>query len=206
LTARLVTTAALPGAAVTGSTLTLIKTTLKIMAWTKAKILVTGAIVIACVATTTTLVIQHQPQLPKPQPVAPAATDFPKSSWNFAGFADPPSALVSMLWAQTKTDSKTFLASLTPAGKQKQEQQLKYTMRKTGKSEAEVFAESARRMDKTLGFQIRGKEIVSENQVLLHLYLQGNEIQIDARMIKTGNEWRLDDFVNEKRPAPNQHP
>ena len=42
------------GTAASGSTLTLIKGALKLMAWTKAKTLVTGAIVIACIATTTT--------------------------------------------------------------------------------------------------------------------------------------------------------
>jgi RNA polymerase sigma factor (sigma-70 family) len=190
------------GVAASGSTLTLINGALKLMAWTNMKTVVVVGVVVILTAGTTTVVVQHQPHFPKPQAISAAETVFPKSTWNFAGFTDPQSALVSALWAQTKSNSKTFLASLTPEGKQKQQAQIKDTMRKTGKSEAVVFAESARRMDKTLGFQVLGQEMVSDNQVLLHLYIQGNEIQIDAKMIKIGNDWKLDDFVNEKRLSP----
>jgi hypothetical protein len=194
------------GATASISTLTLIKGALKIMAWTKVKTLVTGATAIICIATTTTLVVNHQPHLPKPQPVISTETDFPKSSWAFAGYGDPQSALVSLLWAETKFDRRTFLASLTPEGKQKQEQQFKDTMNETGKSKAEVFAEAARRLDKMPGFQIRGQESISENEVLLHLYIQGNEIRTDAKMVKIGNEWKLDDFLDPKPLPPNaQH-
>jgi RNA polymerase sigma factor (sigma-70 family) len=193
------------GVAASGSTLTLIKTTLKLMAWTKMKTaVVTGAVIILVAGTTATLVIQRQPHLPEPHPVSPAETDFPKGSWVFAGFADPQSALVSGLWAQIKTDSRTFLTCLSPEARQKQQQGFRDRMKKTGKSENEVYAEAAQRMDKTLGFQILGQEVVSENQVLLHLYIQGNEIKIDAKMVKVGNEWKLDDFINEKRLTPNE--
>jgi RNA polymerase sigma factor (sigma-70 family) len=199
------------GAAANGSTLTLIKTTLKIMAWTKTKTLVTGAIVIACIATTTTLVVQHQPHFPRPQPVSAVETNFPQSSWNFAGFANPQSALVTVFWASTKSDTKTLLASITPYAKRTQLQQIKDTMSRTGESEAEAYAERVRKTEKIPGFQIRGQDMVSDDQVLLHLNLQGTkiqgmEIQIDAKMIKTGNEWRLDDFVNEKKLSSNGQP
>ena len=199
-------TAATKGAAATSSTLTLLKTTLKIMAWTKAKTLVTGAIVIACIATTTTLVIQHQPQLPKPQPVSPMETNFPKDSWVFAGYADPQSALLSSIWAQTKSDNQTFLTSLSPEAKQKRRQEFNYRMTKTGKTPAELFAEDSRNLDKTTGFRIIGHEIDSGNGILLHLYVQGNEMNIDAKMVKVGNEWKFDDFINQKSLAPNKQP
>jgi RNA polymerase sigma factor (sigma-70 family) len=199
-------TAATKGAAATSSTLTLLKTTLKIMAWTKAKTLVTGAIVIACIATTTTLVIQHQPQLPKPQPVSPTETNFPKDSWVFAGYADPQSALLSSIWAQTKSDNHTFLTSLSPEAKQKRQQEFNYRMTKTGKTAAELFAEDSRNLDKTTGFRIIGQEIDSGNGILLHLYVQGNEMNIDAKMVKVGNEWKFDDFINQKSLAPNKQP
>ena len=41
-------------------------------------------------------------------------------------------------------------------------------------------------MDRMFGFQILGQEIVSDQEVLLHLYVQGNEIKTDAKMIKLG--------------------
>jgi RNA polymerase sigma factor (sigma-70 family) len=199
-------TAAAKGAAATSSTLTLLKTTLKIMAWTKAKTLGAGAIVIACIATTTTLVIQYQTHLPKPQPISPTETDFPKSAWVFAGYADPLSALVSSLWAQTKSDSKTFLASLTPESQQKRQQEFNDRMAKTGKTATELFAEDSRNLDKTTGFRIMGQEIDSNNEILLHLYVQGNEMNIDAKMVKVGDEWKFDDFIHQKPLVPKNHP
>ncbi len=51
------------GAAASGSTLTLIKGALKIMAWTKMKTaIVVGAVVLLAAGTVTTLVVQHQHQ------------------------------------------------------------------------------------------------------------------------------------------------
>ena len=208
LSASVAAVAAAKGVTATTSTLTLTKGIIKFMAWTKMKTaVVIGAVILLAAGTTTTMVVYHQHRpLPEPQPVSPLVTDFPKGSWYFAGFANPQSALVSGLWAQSKTDSKTFLSCLSPEAHQKQQQEFKARMKNTGKSEAQVYAESARRMDKTLGFRILGQEVVSENQVLLHLYIQGNEIKIDAKMVKVGNEWRLDDFINEKRLAPNEQP
>jgi RNA polymerase sigma factor (sigma-70 family) len=205
--AKIVTAVAITkDAMASASTLTLIKGALKIMAWTKAKTHMTAAIVIVCIATTTTLVIQHQPHLPKPQPVSSAETDFPKSSWVFAGYADPQSALVSSLWAQTKSDNRTFLTSLSPEAKQKRQQEFNDRMIRTGKTAAELFAQDSRNLDKTTGFRIIGQEIDAGNGILLHLYVQGNEMNIDAKMVKIGNEWKFDDFINQKPVAPNKRP
>jgi RNA polymerase sigma factor (sigma-70 family) len=56
------------GAAASGSTLTLIKGALKIMAWTKAKtVIVVGASVLLAAGTATTLVVQHKLHSPLPQ-------------------------------------------------------------------------------------------------------------------------------------------
>ena len=196
------------GAAASGSTITIIKGALKLMAWTKMKIAVAvGAAIILAAGTTTTMVVRQQhPQLPEPQPVAAGQTEFPKESWVFAGYADPPSALLSSLWAQTKSDSKTFLASLTPESQQKQQQMINDLMRRTGKSREEAFYVVAGRMNKTKGFQIRGQEIVSDHEVLLHMYVDGNDIALDARIMRVGNEWKIDDYLNPKALAPNKHP
>jgi RNA polymerase sigma factor (sigma-70 family) len=92
------------GAAAGGSTLTLIKGALKIMAWTKAKTaVVAGVGVLLAAVTTTTLVIQHRHHI------------VPRSSWTFAGYANPESAFQSSIWAISKGDAQTWLASLTPA-------------------------------------------------------------------------------------------
>ncbi len=63
LATKIVATAALKGAVGSGSTLTLIKGALKVMAWSKAKTaIVVGVAAILAAGTTTTLVVRHQHQ------------------------------------------------------------------------------------------------------------------------------------------------
>jgi RNA polymerase sigma factor (sigma-70 family) len=192
------------GVAASGSTLTLIKGALKIMAWTKFK---TAAVAVAAVIVatgTTTLVVHHQHQqrpLPKPQPVAPTETDFPKSSWTFAGYTDPRSAFLSAIWFDHKGDFETFLASLTPGEHERQLQQYKGMAQKMGKSLAACFIiASTEGLNKAEGFQILDQQVIADDQVILHVSFRGTlpgEKQetvkvVDAKMIKTGNEWKVD--------------
>src|SRR5581483_9124027 len=99
------------GATASTSTLTIVKGTLKIMAWTKAKTAIAAGIGILLVVgigtTTTALVAQHQHNIQ-------TQTSFPRSSWANAGYADPQSALETIFWAQAQGDGKTYLASMTP--------------------------------------------------------------------------------------------
>jgi RNA polymerase sigma factor (sigma-70 family) len=184
------------------STLTLIKGALKIMAWTKAKTaIVVGAAVILA-ASTTTLVVHHQHQdhhQPKPQPVAPTETDFPKSSWTFAGYADPQSALLSALWSLNGGDLEMFLASLTPGERERQQQQLKIGAQRAGKSSAAFFtaASTSGDMPKTKGFRVLDQQDISDDEVILRISIEetgrGNQPKVVvAKMKKTGNEWKVD--------------
>ena len=70
--AKSVTAVALAkGAAASGSTLTLIKGALKIMAWTKAKTaIVAGVAVILATGTTTTILIEHGKRMSNHRPTA----------------------------------------------------------------------------------------------------------------------------------------
>ena len=202
LTKSITAVAVAKGATASTSTLTLIKGALKIMAWTKAKtaILAGGAIILA--ASTTTLVVHHQHQdhhQPKPQPVAPAETDFPKSSWTFAGYADPQSALLSALWSLSTGDLETFLASLTPGERERQQQQLKSGAQKAGKSPAAYFTitSTSGDMPKTKGFRVLDQQVISDDQAILRISIEGTgrgtqPKVVVAKMKKTGNEWKVD--------------
>ena len=147
------------------------------MAWTKAKtaILAGGAIILA--ASTITLVVHHQHQdhrQPKPQPVAPAETDFPKTSWTFARYADPQSALLSALWSLSTGDLETFLASLTPGERERQQQQLKIGAQRAGKSSAAFFtaASTTGDMPKTKGFRVLDQQDISDDEVILRISIE----------------------------------
>jgi RNA polymerase sigma factor (sigma-70 family) len=188
--AKSVTAVALAkGATASISTLTLIKGALKIMAWTKAKTaIVVSAAVILVAGTTTTLIIQHQHHVK-------VRTDFPKSSWALAGYADPASALETILWAGNHADGKTLLASMTPDLQQQLQQRFGDDLQKQGISLEEFFTRSAKNHVSTVtGFRVLSQQIVTDDKIILHLYVQGKEREDTFKMKKIGNEWKLDQF------------
>src|SRR5437879_3898354 len=119
-----VTVAAVKGTAVTASTLTLIKTTLKIMTWTKLKTAVVVGVITILAAGTSTIVIQTV----KAQTNAAKPSGKP-SPFAFAGYATPEASVQSMLWAGSRGDFKKFLAACTP------EQVERFMAKMAGKSD-----------------------------------------------------------------------
>ena len=174
-----VTAAAVKGTAVTTSTLTLIKTTLKIMAWTKLKTaVVVGAIAIMA-AGTATVTIRHAKALAK------------SSLFTFAGYGTPEASVQSMLWAGSIGDFKKFLAGCTP------EQVERFRNKMAGKSDDEVRRETVAWANALVGYKITQKEGISDDEVHLHIHAtpsaeglhNGKVIVI---MKKVGNEWKQD--------------
>jgi RNA polymerase sigma factor (sigma-70 family) len=111
--AKVVTVIAITkGAAASTSTLTLIQGALKIMAWTKAKIVVVSAIVVLLAAGTTGILI-HQKNQANQYTLA-------REPWADAGSATPKAALQSLAWAlvQKKTDRAEALMQWDEKGLQ----------------------------------------------------------------------------------------
>ena len=189
--------AAAKGAAATTSTLTLIKGALKIMAWTNAKTAIVAGVAAMLAIGTTTLVVQHHPPLHKPQPMVPVEADFPKSSWAFAGYDDPPSALESVHWSFNQGDLNTFLACFTPAERERELLQLNRGAQRAGKSLAAFFTFSSNQaMSQTQGYRVLDEQVISDDLVVLHIRVQeappGKDHDVVARMKKTGTEWKVD--------------
>jgi RNA polymerase sigma factor (sigma-70 family) len=177
------------GAAASGSTLTLIKGALKIMAWTKIKTAVVAGVIILAVAGTTTMFVQHErQQLPKPQPVASGETEFPKASWHFAGYANPESAFQSCMWAVANGDAKTLLAGLAPAMHEKL----------MGKPAIEIIpAKDKADFAKMSGYKILDKQVLSENEVMFEMYAEGLDQTQTFSVQRIGNEWRFAGKANQ---------
>ena len=177
------------GAAASGSTLTLIKGALKIMAWTKMKTtVVAGAVILLAAGTTTTIIYHQRHPIPKPQPVAFSQTDFPKASWRFVGYADPESAFESIFWAMNQGDIKTYLASLAPDGGLSQEAQ--------GKSEGEIVAQNRQIVQYLTGYKIIDKKTVSVDRVIITFQpeMGNNQKPVPpGRLVirRIGNEWKV---------------
>ena len=135
-----VTVAAIKGTAVTASTLTLIKTTLELMAWTKLKTAaVAGAVVMIAVGTAT--VGMHH-----------AREDNPPALFAFAGYATPEASMQTLIWAASVGDFKKFEAASTP------DQQERFRHNMAGKSEAQMKREAAAWAKTLATYKITQKE------------------------------------------------
>jgi RNA polymerase sigma factor (sigma-70 family) len=178
-----VTVAAIKGTTVTASTLTLIKTTLKIMAWTKFKTVAGAGILALLVAGTTTVVICS----------VNAQTNVAKSANSqlpaHAGYAIPEAALKSFIWSESTGDLDKLLAACTPA------QAARMKAKTTGKSKQEIRHLMVEEAKNKANYEIAEKEIISDDEVRLHLQVQpypghpriGNDVQV---MQKVSSEWK----------------
>jgi RNA polymerase sigma factor (sigma-70 family) len=179
-----VTTAAITGSTVAVSTLTLIKSTLQAMAWTKLKTsaLVGGITLLA--AGSATLAIRGMET--SPNTVKESAKP---SSFNFAGYATPQAAFKSFLWALNTGSLEKVVAAVT----QEQAERLKAKL--GGRSDAEVKSALLQAAASMVDFQLTQEEDVSYEEVRLHLLVQPSpshpKIGHDVQVIqKTGNEWK----------------
>ena len=179
-----VTVAAVKGTSVTTSTLTLIKITLKTMAYTKLKTVATGGLVVLCLVGTTSLVVQ----------IVNARADGAKTSSTasalaFAGFATPEAALKSFVWSESTGELDKLLAACTP------EQGDRFKKKLTGMPTNELRRRMVEEANNRANYTITDNEDISDTEVRLHLRVQpypghpnvGNDIQV---MQKIGNEWK----------------
>jgi RNA polymerase sigma factor (sigma-70 family) len=175
------------GATASASTLPLIKGALKIMAWTKAKTaMVVGVAAILAVGTTTLVVHHHY---------AGAQTDFPSSSWTNAGYADPPTAVLSTLWAIRQGDGEKIADSFTPELQQQFQQMFAKQMQAEGKSFIEILSQEApKHFSQNTGIKILGQKTVFGDQIALRVYVPGEQREHTFFLKKIGNEWKVNDI------------
>lgn len=178
-----ITVAAVKGSGITTSTLTLIKTTLKIMAWTKFKTAAAGAAIALLLTGTATVVVQ------KVYSQTNNAKGSGSSALAFAGYATPEAALKSFIWSESTGNLDKLLAACTP------EQGARMKARTTGKSEEELRRLMVQEAKNRANYEITEKKIISDDEVRLLLRVQpypghpriGNDLQV---MQKIGGEWK----------------
>jgi hypothetical protein len=178
-----VTVAAMKGTAVTASTLTLIKTTLQIMAWTKLKsAAVIGAIALMAAGTATVVIHTVNAQTNNGKASA-------KSPFTFAGYATPEAAIESMLWAGNQGDFNKFKAACTP------DQRERFENKMAGKSADQIRREAIAWSNSLIGYQITQKEAIADDEVHLHIHATPSAEglrsgKVIVVMKKIGNEWK----------------
>jgi RNA polymerase sigma factor (sigma-70 family) len=174
--------AATNGTAASTSTLTLVKGVLHLMAWSKAKTAIVIGVAAILAAGTTTMIVQYQSRrvaLPKPQPVAAGETEFPKSSWHFAGYSSPESVFMSCMWAVNNGDTNTLLASVSPT----EQERLNRGREIITAGDRESYAQMT-------GYRIVDKQIISEDKVVLAVET-GQDPAAKFLMERMSGEWKF---------------
>jgi RNA polymerase sigma factor (sigma-70 family) len=117
---------------------------------------------------------------------------YSKETWAFVGYTNPESAFQSLVWAMSKGDLKTMLASVSPEERVRMEKQF------AGKSEEEIVATGATEMEKIKGFRILKNEPISEDEVILTIFGDGKDETTKIRVKRKGNEWKLAGRVKDR--------
>jgi hypothetical protein len=175
--------AATKGVAASASTSTLVKGVIQLMAWSKAKTaIVIGVAAILAVGTTTIFVHKRNEseRPPVPQPVASGQTEFPKTSWHFAGYANPESVLMSCMWAVDNDDTNALLASVSPSKRESLSQQNPIISDKDRESYAQMT-----------GYRIVDKQVISEDKVVLVVKTAGTEQTANFLTERIDGEWKF---------------
>jgi RNA polymerase sigma factor (sigma-70 family) len=181
--ATTVTVAAVKGTGAI-STLTLIKTTLRIMTYTKLKTVAAGCLFALLLAGTSALVV-HRVHAQASGAKGSSDVALP----GFAGFASPEAALKSFIWSESTGELQKLLAACTPG------QVERFKKKFAGMPEQELRERMLQEAKNRANYVVTDKELMSDTEVWLHLQVQpypghpnvGNDIQV---MQKIGDEWR----------------
>jgi len=198
-----ISTAALAGTTVTATATAATITTIAMT--TLQKVLITATIVAVGVATP--LVIQHQAKLRKENAqtlsaqsqqaasitaIAASENDFPRESWAFKGYATPESAMVSLVSAAVNSDVEGFLNSLSP--EQQSRVRLRWQRQGLGTDQAQIRHGISNQFGPIIRFRILNKEILSENEIILRLQMEGEKGgtgTVGKKVQRIGNEWKV---------------
>ncbi len=141
--------------------------------------------------------------LPEGQPVH---AYWPRAQLGFAGYSDPTAALKTTLWAMTQGDPDALAGSVTPEVKAKM---LREDWFEHG-SPAEELAASARRIADSLqpanGFYVIGQRSISQDQVVVDVFFEGEGRTRKFAMKKVGAEWKFNALGRASSPDNDVHP
>jgi hypothetical protein len=183
-----VTFAAIKGTAVTSSTITLVNSTLKLMAWSKMKTAaIIGAVAVLTVGTVT-ITTHGQSNRAEAPTVKPKRSD---------AYATPEATLQTLVAALKAADLKKFEAACTP---EKGEQ---FRTRNAMKTDDELKREAAGMAKAFSKFKIVKRTTISDDEIHLQVIPMGDTSEVQPgdlnsilRMRKVGNDWKFDGNVH----------
>jgi hypothetical protein len=131
--------------------------------------------------------IENRPAPAAPESTEPAAENWPRETWAFAGYATPSATVQSCLWAASKGDVKAFLRGVTGDAQKIAETLL------AGKSESEISAGVTALFAGVKSLRVVSREVQDENTVVLTTASEeaSGTVTKKALLKKVGDEWKL---------------
>ncbi len=142
------------------------------------------------------------PAHPSPLEAYAGRDQFPRNSWNFAGYNSPEAALVSAIWAMREGDPKTYLNSLAP----NEQQRVAQDWQSQNKSEAEVAEKHKNDVAAISGLRVLTRESSAPNEMVMSVYLEGPGRVEKVRMNQVGQDWKFGGFIQDQQPQPSAQP
>ena len=169
------------GTAAPLTTITLMKGTLKLMAWTKAKTTIVVAAVLASLVATP-LAVHHYSQTRE----ITLPDHLSKDSLVNKGYQTPGAALETVLWAMSRADCDRLMDSATPEQRARMENDLKATSRDA------FVARMQRNSVPVTGFKITGHKTISPGVIVIDVRTEGVDKFDEWTFRKIGDEWKFE--------------
>ena len=126
-----------------------------------------------------------------PAPTAPAAGEFPREAWAFAGYQSPESALISAIWSMQQGNPKQYFDSLTT------DEQARMAKVWEGKSPEEIAAKHVSDTSKITNIKVLNAQETTPGQMVLSVYIGGVDRAEKVNMQRVGNDWKFGGFIRE---------
>jgi RNA polymerase sigma factor (sigma-70 family) len=174
------------GAVASGSTLAMIKGSLKVMTWANSKAAVLIGATLLFAAGATTLIASSS---------SSKGPELPRATWKFAGYATPENAIETLIWSLNQHDTKVAFGSLSPDC-QREFRELAAMQKPLTSGEDLFMSRTARHLQGMTEIGFPQKEILVTNVMLLELSAKGGHDagNIWLKLRKIGEDWKVDDF------------
>ena len=107
---------------------------------------------------------------------------YPREEWKFAGYDTPEDTIQSLAWAISEGDQDSYMNGMTPELQDQMQSDF---------ADSDFSDEGPMQMSDTTGFRILDREIISDNEVIYTLHMDGEEDEIPILLQKVGDEWKI---------------
>ncbi|MCS1407075.1 MAG: hypothetical protein M2R45_00231 [Verrucomicrobia subdivision 3 bacterium] len=119
---------------------------------------------------------------------------FPRESWEFLGYTSPEDALVSAIWTMQQGDPQAYFDSLAPS------EQERMAERWQDKTESEISTKHQSDVAAITGLQVLNRRDVSDNKVMMDVYIEGPGRMQRVSMRRIDDEWKFAGYVELETP------